>query len=91
MHIIFVVTGVPFSRRQPNSVHAKIGVHLVKGWVLLDAIGNSALYAQVGDFLQKHHEKDLDTAMKEMSGCANTRIPIFTCCMCCPNNIVGNN
>ena len=78
MHIIFVVTGVPFSRRQPNSVHAKIGVHLVKGWVLLDAIGNSALYAQVGDFLQKHHEKDLDTAMKEFTMCANTRIPIFS-------------
>ena len=33
MHIIFVDTGVPLSRRQANGVYAKIGVHLMKGWV----------------------------------------------------------
>ena len=57
LHIIFVDTGVLLSRRQANGVYATIGVHLVKGWVLLEAIANSALYAQVGDFLQKLHEQ----------------------------------
>jgi len=57
LHIIFVDTGVLLSRRQANGVYATIGVHLVKGWVLLEAIENSALYAQVGDFLQKLHEQ----------------------------------
>jgi len=30
MHIIFVVTGIPLSKRYANGVYAKIGVHLVK-------------------------------------------------------------
>jgi hypothetical protein len=91
MHIIFVDTGVPLSRRQANGVYAKIGVHLVKGWVLLEAVGNTTFYADVGNFLKQKHRADLDTAMKELTMCANTRIPIFSCCMPCPNNIVGNN
>ena len=76
MHI--VDTGVPLSRREANGVYAKIGVHLVKGWVLLEAIGITAFHAGVGDFLQKHHKQDLDKAVEEMSKCANTRIPIFS-------------
>jgi len=86
-----VYTGKPLSKRQANGVYAKIGVHLVRGWMLLQAIGTYALFAQVGAFLEKHHEKDLDEALKEMSRCANTRIPFFFNCMRCPNNIVGNN
>ena len=49
MHIIFVVTGIPLSKRYANGVYAKIGVHLVKGWVLLEAIGNTVCFADVGD------------------------------------------
>jgi hypothetical protein len=51
MHILFVDTGIPLSKRQANGLYAKIGVHLVKGWVLLEAIGNTACYADVGDLL----------------------------------------
>ena len=50
--------------------------------MLLHAIGNSKLFAQVGEFLQKYHERDLDEALQEMSRCVNTRIPIFlTACV----------
>jgi hypothetical protein len=82
MYIIFVDTGKPLSKRQANGVYATIGVHLVRGWMLLHAIGNSKLFAQVGEFLQKYHERDLDEALQEMSRCANIRIPNFlTACV----------
>jgi hypothetical protein len=74
-----------------GGVYNKIGVHLVKGWVLLEAVGYTAMYADVGYFLQQNHSADLKTAMTELTMCANTRIPISSCCMPCPNNIVGNN
>ena len=77
LHIIFVVTGAPMSRRA-NGVYAKIGVHLLKGWVLLQAVGNTEFYADDGNFLKQMHRTDLDTAMKEFTMCANTRIPIFS-------------
>jgi len=71
-------------------VYAKIGVHLVKGWVFMEATGQTALYADVGDFLQEYHRSDLDREREALTRCADTRIPIFSCCMPCPNNIVGN-
>jgi hypothetical protein len=77
VHIIFVWTGIPLSRRQANGVYAKIGVHLVKGWVILEEIGNTALNADVGNFLMQYHGDDLNTAMEELTKCANTRIPNF--------------
>ena len=77
-HIIFVVTGAPLGKRNANGVYAKIGVHLLKGWVLLEAVGNTALYADVGNFLMQMHRIDLDTAMEEFTMCANARIPIFS-------------
>jgi len=49
MHIFFVDTGAPLSKLRANGVYAKIGVHLVKGWVLLEAIGNTVCFADVGD------------------------------------------
>ena len=49
------------------------------------------MYADVGTFLQQNHSADLKTAMEELEMCANTRIPISSCCMPCPNDIVVNN
>ena len=89
-HIIFVVTGAPLSRRA-DGLYNKIGVNLVKGWVLLESVGNTAMYADVGNFLQQKHSADLEMVMTELTMCADTRIPIFSLCMPCPNNIVGNN
>jgi len=64
--------------RRTDGVYGKIGVHLLKGWVLLEAVGNTALYADVGNFLMQMHRIDLDTAMEEFTMCANARIPIFS-------------
>jgi len=89
--IIFVVTGVPLNKRRANGVYAKIGVHPVKGWVFLEATGQTAFYADVGYFLQACHTADLDMEREALTRCANTRIQIFSCCMPCPNNSVGNN
>jgi len=66
MHIIFVDTGVTISRRKANSMYAKIGVHLVKGWVVLERDENTACFADVGDFLDEHHKTDLDREMKAL-------------------------
>jgi hypothetical protein len=49
-HIIFVVTGIPFSKRA-DGLYNKIGVHRGRGWVHLESVGYTAMYADVGNFL----------------------------------------
>jgi len=41
--------------------------------------------------MHKHHKTDLDREMKALARCADTCIQIVSCCMPCPNNIVGYN
>jgi len=42
---------------------------LVKGWVFMEATGQTALYADVGDFLQEYHRSDLDREREALTRC----------------------
>jgi hypothetical protein len=49
--------------KQKGGRYTVIGVHPVKSWAILEAMGQTALYADVGASLKLHHSLDLKSEM----------------------------
>jgi len=58
-------------RKYPTSALSAVALFLIKtkGWVFLEGIGQTAFYADVGDFLQEYHRSDLDREREALTRC----------------------